>query len=235
MDGMNYMRLCARCEQDKPLSAFGLLNGLPRSWCKACRVAYETARYAANKGKHRDENKRRRLANLPLYKERERKADAKRRENPAYLASARESASRVLKEKHQSIGKVTACVGCGITLCWLLGRQSTMTRCLDCSTTHAIRYNRAKAAARRAQKRTTQVEHVDPYRVFDRDGWRCRLCGIRTPETKRGSYADNAPELDHINPLSQGGEHSYMNTQCACRKCNLLKSNKPLGQTLMFA
>ena len=104
------------------------------------------------------------------------------------------------------------------------------------------------ACAKRAKKRNKRVgklkrsarlrgvfsESVDPFKVFDRDGWRCRLCGIKTPKSKRGSYNNNAPELDHIIPLSKGGAHSYLNTQCACRKCNGLKSDKPLGQLLLI-
>lgn len=87
---------------------------------------------------------------------------------------------------------------------------------------------------RKALVRGVTVEGVDPFRVFDRDQWRCQLCGARTPRAKRGTYSDNAPELDHILPLAKGGEHSYLNTQCACRKCNSLKSDAPRGQMLMF-
>lgn len=82
----------------------------------------------------------------------------------------------------------------------------------------------------RATLRKARVESVDPNKVFDRDGWRCQLCGVKTPRSKRGTYHDKAPELDHVQPLSLGGEHSYRNTQCACRACNLKKSNTPMGQ-----
>jgi 5-methylcytosine-specific restriction endonuclease McrA len=34
--------------------------------------------------------------------------------------------------------------------------------------------------------------------------------------------------------LSLGGKHTYLNTQCACRACNIRKGAKPLGQLLMF-
>jgi len=78
--------------------------------------------------------------------------------------------------------------------------------------------------------RAVAVESVDPIKVFDRDGWRCQLCGKKTPKAKRGTYSRNAPELDHIMPLSLGGEHSYRNTQCLCRSCNGSKSNTPMGQ-----
>lgn len=93
---------------------------------------------------------------------------------------------------------------------------------------------RIAKGVRRARKRACHVEAVDPFKVFNRDGWRCQMCKIRTPKTKRGSYDDNAPELDHIIPISKGGEHSYRNTQCSCRKCNREKSDTPRGQLLMF-
>lgn len=67
---------------------------------------------------------------------------------------------------------------------------------------------------------------VNPYEVFDRDGWRCQLCGINTPRDLRGTTDPRAPELDHVVPLSLGGAHSYENTQCSCRSCNGLKGAK---------
>jgi HNH endonuclease len=78
------------------------------------------------------------------------------------------------------------------------------------------------------------VGYIDPFKVFDRDGWRCQLCGIKTPRNRRGTHYHNAPELDHILPVSKGGWHSYMNTQCACKQCNMKKNNKPRGQMQMF-
>ena len=67
------------------------------------------------------------------------------------------------------------------------------------------------------------VEPVDPFKVFDRDGWRCQCCGCHTPRRLRGTYEGNAPELDHIVPLAAGGDHSYANTQLLCKSCNLAK------------
>lgn len=64
--------------------------------------------------------------------------------------------------------------------------------------------------------------------VLARDGWRCRLCGIDTPETLRGTKAWNAPEVDHIVPLSAGPcgpGHVWSNLQCLCRRCNSLKGS----------
>jgi 5-methylcytosine-specific restriction endonuclease McrA len=93
---------------------------------------------------------------------------------------------------------------------------------------------RAANARRAAKLKGATVDRIDPFRVFARDKWRCQLCGRDTPRAKRGTYDHDAPEVDHIIPLSKGGEHSYRNTQCACRKCNQKKSNRPMGQLLLI-
>lgn len=100
-----------------------------------------------------------------------------------------------------------------------------------CSISHGRRIGKAK---RRAVERSIEAENIDPFKVFDRDKWKCCLCGIKTPKTKRGGYDDASPELDHIIPLSKGGKHTYSNVQCACRKCNQTKGDKELGQLLLF-
>jgi len=90
---------------------------------------------------------------------------------------------------------------------------------------HAVR---ELASKRRARKRRAFVENVDRIAVFARDGWVCQRCGITcSAETQ---WPDPTfPSLDHIIPLSKGGEHSYANTQLLCLQCNLRKGNKVLG------
>lgn len=99
-------------------------------------------------------------------------------------------------------------------------------------------YRAAKArskALRRQRRKDARTERFDPFEVFERDKWRCHICGIRTPKRLRGTYEDSAPELDHVIPLAAGGEHSRRNTACACRKCNIEKGDKPLGQLRLVA
>lgn len=129
---------------------------------------------------------------------------------------------------HKQDAKVVNCAECNAQFCPLYGASHALL----CDPCKVVRH-RASKAMHRVLKRAATVEMVDPFRVFDRDAWRCQLCDIKTPKSKRGTYADNAPELDHIMPLSKGGAHSYINTQCACRKCNGLKSDKPMGQMLL--
>lgn len=89
---------------------------------------------------------------------------------------------------------------------------------------------RVKEHRRRALIRGAAADRFDPLEIFERDAWRCGLCGCSTPKGKRGTYDARAPELDHIIPIAAGGAHIRANVQCACRACNLAKGKKPLGQ-----
>jgi 5-methylcytosine-specific restriction endonuclease McrA len=83
----------------------------------------------------------------------------------------------------------------------------------------------AEKAKRRSRSRQGRYESVNPIKVFERDGWCCRICCIETPRQLRGKHLHNSPELDHRVPLSKGGDHTYANCQCLCRDCNLLKAD----------
>ena len=55
--------------------------------------------------------------------------------------------------------------------------------------------------------------------VLVRDGARCRKCG-------RSSNL----EIDHIVPVSRGGQTEELNLQTLCRRCNRAKSKKLVAQ-----
>jgi endogenous inhibitor of DNA gyrase (YacG/DUF329 family) len=135
-----------------------------------------------------------------------------------------------------------ACRDCGVEV------RKWAQRCDSCrSKAHVASKERARnSPSTRASRsvckarykirlRHATVERFDPFEVFERDGWRCHMCGVKTPKKLRGTYEDNAPELDHIIPLAAGGEHSRKNTACSCRKCNIAKSDRPLGQLRLIA
>lgn len=86
----------------------------------------------------------------------------------------------------------------------------------------------------RAKRLGRRYRYFNALKVFERDHWRCQICGVRTPRKLRGTLDPKAPELDHIVPLAAGGDHVPENCQCACRRCNGLKGAKPLGQLLLL-
>ena len=76
---------------------------------------------------------------------------------------------------------------------------------------------RAERQRRRdAMERGTTVISISPRAIYERDKWRCGLCG------KHVSRKDRS--LDHIIPLSKGGAHVEWNVQLAHLKCNLIKN-----------
>jgi len=85
---------------------------------------------------------------------------------------------------------------------------------------------RASAAAGRSRRRTAledaTVERFDPVDIYERDGWRCQLCG--EPVDPHSTWPDPLyPSLEHIVPLAAGGKHSRANTQLAHWICNVRK------------
>jgi hypothetical protein len=72
---------------------------------------------------------------------------------------------------------------------------------------------RAGNYRKRARINGVPYEAVDISAVFERDGWRCQICGKATPKENRGTRRSNAPEIDHRVPMSKGGGHTYDNVQ----------------------
>jgi hypothetical protein len=87
------------------------------------------------------------------------------------------------------------------------------------------------ALLRRANRvRANRTELFTHRQIFERDDWRCHLCGGKCITGGDGRVAPLYPTLDHITPLAQGGTHTSDNVQTAHRKCNSSKGSKVLGQ-----
>lgn len=80
-------------------------------------------------------------------------------------------------------------------------------RCLPCE---AIASQR-----RRALLRNAFVEDVDPVVLHERNRGKCGLCG--------DPVSLELMHVDHVVPLTRGGEHSYANTRPAHPICNIWK------------
>jgi 5-methylcytosine-specific restriction endonuclease McrA len=64
-----------------------------------------------------------------------------------------------------------------------------------------------------------------------RDDFRCGLCGESVPMTAKVP-APLAPTVDHIVPLSKGGDDTRGNVQLAHFRCNSVKGNRVQGASL---
>lgn len=132
-------------------------------------------------------------------------------------------------------------------------RRATQTRtwtagpCNHCGTNCVVRAHldsarycsdicsrRSHKERRRAAKRNAYVEDVHRLKVYERDCWRCQLCGCKVRRDAAVPHP-RAPTIDHIVPLAAGGEHSYLNTQLACFLCNARKGDRAGGQLRLVA
>lgn len=79
--------------------------------------------------------------------------------------------------------------------------------------------NRRKKAAHRARRALVRRVPYIPRDVYMRDGWRCHLCG-RAVRRDVHYLHPLAPTIDHLVPISRGGEDTSTNVRCAHRTCN---------------
>lgn len=141
---------------------------------------------------------------------------------------------------------MTACRECGIDFELKRTGRGVLTRSLCSEPCRQRRRSRLRRKYRRLHGRRSKhrqrarhhgvsYESFSVKSIFERDGWRCQICGTRTPKRLRGSFSENAPELDHRIPMALGGGHIGANVQFACRKCNLEKGDRVVvGQLQLF-
>lgn len=127
-------------------------------------------------------------------------------------------------------GQVVArtCGRCNVPIAWLVtGSGRPPKHCGPCATV----VRRDVSSRRRARLRGADVEQIDRPYVFDRDGWRCQLCGKAVPRGKAHPHPLSA-SLDHVVPLASGGDHVTSNVQLAHLRCNVRKGARGGGEQL---
>jgi len=61
-------------------------------------------------------------------------------------------------------------------------------------------------------------------RVFERDEYKCRYCGKQLTRF--------SATLDHLHPVSEGGDNSFVNLTTACLHCNSRRGARPVMDAL---
>lgn len=90
----------------------------------------------------------------------------------------------------------------------------------------------AMRAQQSEQRKSVEIElDIDFYnvrenrhKIFERDGYKCAYCDKQLTRF--------TATLDHITPVTAGGNNSYDNLVTACLECNSKKTGKPLGDFL---
>ena len=84
---------------------------------------------------------------------------------------------------------------------------------------------RANSLKRKTIKRGAFVEDVDPKILLETHSGKCGICNGDIPHGVEYTHPLYL-HVDHIVPLSKGGEHSYANTQPTHASCNMQKKDK---------
>lgn len=112
------------------------------------------------------------------------------------------------------------CRQCGSTFVTSDKKQGSKAYCTrTCARRADRRYQRH---VRRQAIRRSALGQCETFTLRDvavRDGWCCHLCGKRVPNRQYAARPTD-PTLDHLIPISDGGEHTLANVALAHNLCN---------------
>ena len=103
------------------------------------------------------------------------------------------------------------------------------------SQTEKFKKNRYKIMLkRRSYKHKVNFIPHERKAILDRDNWKCCNCGIKVHDDRDRPYTPDKANIDHVIPISKGGDSEPNNLQTLCRTCNLSKSDKIELQLTLF-
>ena len=230
------MKVCTKCNEDKPLSEYGKRKDSKdghRNDCKVCRNAEKKAYYEANREKvlatekaRYEANREEILAEKKAYREANREEIAARKK--AYREVSREkvaAANKAYYEANREKLKAESRAYREANRDEIAARKKAY---------HAEKwandpeYRARYAAAWTRRDRMLDSAVQEPYlreEIFERDNWTCQLCQepidpeLKWPESGFAS-------IDHIVPISLGGDDTPDNVQAAHLSCNQGKGNR---------
>lgn len=139
---------------------------------------------------------------------------------------------RALELKLKNFGPPRTCCQCGKI--FTHGGDAFKDFCSRaCATECAKETQKRHGHVRRARKAKATIEHFNPTYILKRDKYICQACGVKTRPDKKPNHP-LYPNVDHIVPLSVGGEHSKKNCRCVCTSCNSKKCNRTLNDQLLL-
>lgn len=84
---------------------------------------------------------------------------------------------------------------------------------------------RDRQVARARSKGADPIERVDGPAIFERDGWKCGICGEPVDSTLAWPHHYSVC-LNHILPMSRGGDHTPTNLRCAHWICSSRRGDR---------
>lgn len=79
---------------------------------------------------------------------------------------------------------------------------------------------------RKSYKYKVQFKPFQRRKLLERDNWTCQMCKCKVHDRKTDINTPDKAHLDHIIPISKGGNSEPENLQVLCRDCNIKKADK---------
>ncbi|WP_185972902.1 HNH endonuclease [Aeromicrobium piscarium] len=135
---------------------------------------------------------------------------------------------RYIPDRHPRVE--VPCTVCGATVVRARDSRRLPTCSVTCRTLlqHGVlsgvdHYDWACDAQRRALRLGATTAHrVERDDILKGDGWRCYLCHIDT-RIATSPFDPRSATVDHVVPISKGGQHVRENLRCCCLGCNSSK------------
>jgi 5-methylcytosine-specific restriction endonuclease McrA len=83
---------------------------------------------------------------------------------------------------------------------------------------------------RRSYKHKVYFKPHERKEILDRDNWTCQCCKCKVHDDKTNDHYK--AHVDHIIPLSKGGDSEPNNLQILCRRCNQTKGAKIVNKNV---
>lgn len=96
---------------------------------------------------------------------------------------------------------------------------------------HDAGTSRASRKRRRLVQRAETWDGVTDAQIMERDRWRCGICGQRIGKSFKYPHP-RSKSIDHIVPLSEGGDDTAANKRAAHLGCNCGRMNRGGGEQL---
>lgn len=219
--------MLSRCEScDEPFTSAG---GLGR-WCSAdCRLG--TSR-RAHRRTPRSRNELKPCGTEAAYQRGCRCQDCRDAASRSRGRRPRVPCSGCSRPTAARCGTCMACRPAPTRSCPDCGgpRPEGKRRCGECADRANVesirRARRAYRHRRRAGRRGARADYFTDVEIFERDGWRCHICRKPVRRVPRSRMDPERASLDHLWPLSKGGEHTRENVACAHLGCNIAKGSR---------
>lgn len=216
------MKVCSICKTEKPYEDFPKNKSKKDGYqnvCKKCKSESDKRSYEKNREKRKanmkryyEKNKEKFLADCKVYREENKEKIAEYKKE--WAIRNREQKSKQEREWRENNPE----------------RNREMKKRWYFKNKDRVYSNLLK---RRSEKHFVRFEGLRRIQILNRDNWTCRNCGVQVHDKsyggnkKRHLWDDEfKAHIDHIIPISKGGDSTLENLQVLCRTCNLSKRDK---------